>query len=202
MEALMPIGAILGLAGSVIQGVSANSAANQQQNAANAVRQQNLARMEPWYQAGQNALAGYSHELMGGKAPEGWKGFTGSPGYKQAMNAGRNAVQGSAYARGGLNSGATLKALQRTGMATQNEFYDNWLTRIGGMVDMGANAAAGQNITNANGQAAAANAGAAGTIGIGNAINGGIQNYLGAQQYMGGLQGGGTGSLGLPNPFG
>lgn len=103
--------------------------------------------------------------------------FRNTPGYMFGLNEGRGQVESSAAARGGLNSGATLKALQRYGndYADQQGFtpYMNRLASLAGMgqtanaqnAQLGMNYAnqAGANFNNAanaraSGLAAGANA--------------------------------------------
>lgn len=143
-----------------------------------------------------------------------YQGFQASPGYQFALDQGNQSINALAGARGGLNSGATLQALQNNGIGMANQEYGNWWNRLSGLAGSGQNAAAAQgtamsgaasNISNAYG--AIGNAQAAGARGVYDAFNTGAQNYLGYQQYQNGLarpQGTqpGTGSFGLPNPFG
>lgn len=123
-----------------------------------------------------------------------YQGFQASPGYQFALDQGNASVNALAGARGGLNSGATLQALQENGIGMANQEYGNWWNRLSGIAGSGQNAAAQQGtaMTNAAGAISNAygnigNAKAAGAIGVSNAINGGIQNYLGYQQYQNGL---------------
>lgn len=123
-----------------------------------------------------------------------YQGFQASPGYQFALDQGNASVNALAGARGGLNSGATLQALQENGIGMANQEYGNWWNRLSGIAGSGQNAAAQQGtaMTNAaqgvsNAYGAIGNARAAGAIGTANAINGGIQNYLGYQQYQNGL---------------
>jgi hypothetical protein len=68
----------------------------------------------------------------------------------------------------------------------------------GAQANAATNTAAG--VSNAYGNIG--NAQAAGAIGVGNAFNSGINNFLSYSQYQRGIGGGGgTGALGLPRPF-
>lgn len=123
-----------------------------------------------------------------------FQGFQASPGYQFALDQGNASINALAGARGGLNSGATLQALQENGIGMANQEYGNWWNRLSGIAGSGQNAAAQQGtaMTNAasgvsNAYGNIGNAQAAGAIGTANAINGGIQNYLGYQQYQQGL---------------
>lgn len=129
----------------------------------------------------------------GGKKYE----WTADPGYQFRLQSGNNSINALAGAKGGLNSGRTLQALAdyNQGMASQE--FGNVYSRLGGMTDMGLSAAqmSGQASQNAaagvsNALSAKGNAQAAGAMGVGNAIQGGIQNGLGIWQYQKGLQAG------------
>lgn len=150
------------------------------------------------YRVGGNQFATMEEAQAYAKAnPTGgtaFQGFQASPGYQFALDQGNASVNALAGAKGGLNSGATLQALQNNGIGMANQEYGNWWNRLSGIAGSGQNAAAQQGtaMTNAasgisNAYGNIGNAKAAGAIGVSNAINGGIQNYLGYQQYQNGL---------------
>jgi hypothetical protein len=137
-------------------------------------------------------------------------GFTATPGYGFRMSEGVNALEAGAAARGGLYSGAAMKALQNYGQDYATSEYGNYLGRLGqqqgvGLSAASMNATAAQNtaggVSNALGNLG--NAQAAGAIGVGNAINTGIGNALGSFNYMrqvgggSGFGGGGGGLFGV-----
>ena len=62
---------------------------------------------------------------------------TKTPGYDFRLNEGTRAIEGSAAARGGLYSGATMQALQNYGQDYATNAYENWLNRVGGLTQMG-----------------------------------------------------------------
>ena len=131
--------------------------------------------------------------------------FQESPGYQFAFNQGTDAVNALAGARGGLNSGRTMQDLNTFGQGIANQEYGNWwnradkektdyFNRLQGLSGSGQNAAAQQGTAMTNAAAGVSqaygnigNAQSAGAIGVGNALNGGIQNYIGYQQYQQGL---------------
>lgn len=124
-------------------------------------------------------------------------GFTKTPGYDFRLNEGTNAIEAGAAARGGLYSGSAMRALQQYGQDYASSEYNNYLNRLAGRADTGMNAAtmsgnasqvAAGNVSNA--LAGVGNAQAAGYVGVGNAINGGIQNGLGVWQYQKNLNAG------------
>ena len=192
---------------------AANTQANAANNAANAQMsqyQQTRADMAPWRQAGATAL-GQLGELTanGGDLNRNFTmaDFQADPGYAFRMQQGNQAIQGSAAARGGLLSGGVLKdmagysqglASQEYGNAfgrfeTQNNDRYNRLASLAGL---------GQQATTATGQFGAnaaanygnyltqgANATAAGYIGGANALNSGVNNWMG-YQYLNGMNGG------------
>ncbi len=120
------------------------------------------------------------------------------PGYRFRLNEGMKALQGSAAAKGNLNSGATMKALTRYGQDfASNEYgniYNREYNRLSNLVNIGQNSAAqtgaaGQNYANAYGQniTGAANAQAAAAIGQANQTSGLIGSGLTAGAlYLGG----------------
>jgi hypothetical protein len=140
-------------------------------------------------------------------------GFTASPGYQFQRNAGNQSVNALAGARGGLNSGRTMQDLAKFNQGLASQEYGNYFARLSGMAGQGLGAATGQAnaATNAasgvsNALSGIGNAQAAGAIGVGNAINNGIQNGLGMWQYQRAMnpQGGGSASGAggtLFNPF-
>lgn len=83
--------------------------------------------------------------------------FRNTPGYQFGLQTGFNQVQSSAAARGGLYSGATLKALQRYGNDyADQQGYTPYMNRLASLAGMGQtansqNAQAGQNYANQTG---------------------------------------------------
>lgn len=195
----MAIGAAIGgVASSLIGASSANKAARAQTNAAN--QQMQIAReqfdttradLQPFRDAGGNALAAYNFELGLGARPDGFAGISMSPGTRFAMEEGRDTIEAGAAARSGLNSGATLAGLERLRFGLSAQDRETQLNRLGGLAGMGQSAAAmnaansanfTQNATGALG--AMGNAQAAGSIGVGNALQGGLQNLSSIWGYQ------------------
>lgn len=198
----MPIGAVIGavggLAGGAMQAGAARSAARSQEQMAREqlalqerIYGETVDRFQPFGDAGNNALAALRFEMGLGDRPDGYGGFTATPGYDFRVQQGQDAVQSSAAARGMLGSGATMTALNRFGQGIASEEYGNYMNRLSGMTDMGMGAAGLQSTAGANfaqgGSSALANAGnaqAAGAIGVGNAWGGAMNNLSGALGYM------------------
>jgi len=195
----MPIAAVAAAAiGAGASIYSSNKAASTQKKAAAQASQiqkdqyaQSRADLAPYRELGQQASGQYTSLLgMNGKDAQSaaLSGYTESPFLAQLVNRTGQSVDASQAARGGLFSGATGQAIaDRTGQLYLGDF-NNYLSRIGGLVDTGAGAAAttGQFGANAaSGQAqnalAAGNARASGYINTGNSVN----NFLnqGAQLY-------------------
>lgn len=203
----MPIGVVIGsVVGGIAQASAARKAASAQSKAAkNDIAFQKETRdiirgdLAPYRETGKNALAAYAYELGLGPNPSTpenpYGGFTATPGYQFRFNQGTEAVNALAGAGGGLDSGATREALTRFGQGIASDEYGQYLARLGGFADAGLSAA---NMSGQASQFAAAgtsaalaargNAQSAGAIGVGNALNQGIGNVLGAWQYQQGLQ--------------
>lgn len=99
------------------------------------------------------------------------------PGYQFRLKQGQNALESSAAARGSLNSGATMKALQRYGQDFGSNEYQNAYGRMSQLANMGLNA--GTNMSNAAGnygQSMNQNA-----VGLGNAVSGNMTGLGNAQ---------------------
>ena len=88
---------------------------------------ENVARQQPFYQAGVNALP----ELVNASRYQnfGMNQFQADPGYGFRLSEGQKALERSAAARGGLLSGGTGKALQRFGQDYGSQEYMNAFNR-------------------------------------------------------------------------
>lgn len=112
--------AVAGVGSSLIQAEAAGGAAATQSAAADRATElqreqfeRQRADIEPWRRAGIGALGRMQDpELMREFRMEDYRE---DPGYQFRMQEGQRALERSAAARGGLQSGATLKALQRYG---------------------------------------------------------------------------------------
>lgn len=101
---------------------------------------ENLAGMRPYAQqggAGFNTLS----DLLGvngqANANNAMANYRTAPGYQFQLDQGLGAIEGSAAARGGLNSGATLKALQGYGQNLADQDFQQYLKNLGGLGTMG-----------------------------------------------------------------
>lgn len=135
---------------------------------------------EPYRLGGYGAY-GQLQALLGlggdpAKAQQAFQGYQDSTGYQFRLGEGIQAIDRSAAARGGLNSGATMKALERYGQNLASSEFNNYLNQLQGVIAPGqqaltTNASAGQNAANAIGNSAmaagAARASAYGAMGSG-----------------------------------
>lgn len=130
-----------------------------------------------------------SGNVVKGSGKSDFSSFTASPDYSFAQQQGQDAINRSAAARGGLLSGAAVKAGETyaSGLASQN--FNNYYNHLAGIAGQGqaatnATQAAGTNMANANSSALMsagnARASAYGDIGqtVGNTANGLASNYL------------------------
>lgn len=187
------------IGGAIINSNAADSAADQQAQAAreaNALQKQmydqSRADAEPWRAAGGRALSGMENADF-------QRDFTAAdfqqdPGYQFRMQEGQKALERSAAARGGLQTGGTLKALAQYGQNFASNEYQNAYNRfnadrdrrfgrLNSLAGMGQNAVSGlmnanQNYANQAGAniTGAGNAAAASTIAGANAWNSGISS--------------------------
>lgn len=133
----------------------------------------------------------YATQSQTGGTPWQWQA---SPSYQFNLSQGLGAIEAGRAAKGGLYSGAAMKAAQDygSGMAS-NEFW-NVYNALGGRSSAGMSAAAGQGQAGANYATGASNAlanygnaSAAGAVGVGNAITGGVNNAMSSWGYLQGL---------------
>lgn len=215
--------AIGAITGSNKQAKAAQSAANTQAAASKEATKiqkdmydQTRKDLMPYADAGRDSLA----QLMGQMGPDGYfnQTYTGQdiyddPSYQFRLQQGQDAIQSGAAARGGLLSGATLKALQGYGqdMASQeyqnaynrfNADQTNQYNRLSNLVGVGQNAAAQQGNAGAqtaqavaNNTMAGANAQAAGQIAAGNRTANNFGALLGVGNMVSGFFGGGSKSI-------
>lgn len=170
----MPIGttaAILGgasILGGLFGSSSADKAAKAQARAAQQSAQvqkqmyeQSRKDLAPYREIGGTALSNYG-SLLGFNGADAYKNalanYTESPFLSQLVDRTRNSVEASRAARGGLASGGALQEIgDRTGQLYLGDF-NNYLSRVGGMVDTGQSAAAQTGNFGANSAAGQGNA--------------------------------------------
>jgi len=132
------IPAAAALLGGSMQSRAAKSAAETSSAAADRatelqerIYEENVARQQPYYQAGVNALA--RMQGLTGAMPPAFQyrpsQLTADPGYGFRLGEGLKALERSAAARGGLLSGGTGRALTRYGQEMASQEYGNAYNR-------------------------------------------------------------------------
>lgn len=125
---------------------------------------------------------------QGGQA---YQGIDMSPAAQFALEQGRDTIEAGAVGRFGVNSGATRAGLERLRFGLAAGDRDNQMNRLRDLTNTGVNAATlnaanssnyTQNAVNALG--GMGNAQAAGAIGFGNAVQGGLQNLASSWGYQ------------------
>lgn len=200
---------VVGAVGSSLIGASAaKKAAGVQATAAERTAalqekqfQQTRADLAPWREIGASALNQYA-QMLGIQTPGGTPGeapdrsaFYQSPGYQFRLGEGIKAVERSAAARGSLQSGAAMKAVQRYGEGLASQEYGNYMTQLGGLAGAGQQAVTQTGIFGAQAAGAMGAAGeragaarASGYLGAAGQIQQGMQDiaYFGARAFGGG----------------
>lgn len=140
--AAIAVGAGSSIIGGAIQSGAAKDAANKQKDAAmyatdlqremweddKSRYEQQRADLEPWRAAGVRALGGLENADF--QRDFSMKDFQKDPGYDFRMSEGQKALERSAAARGGLQSGGTLKALTRYGQDFASNEFNNAYNRF------------------------------------------------------------------------
>ena len=175
VAAAMVGAAAVGAAGSAYASKQSSKAAKTQAASADRASQiqwdmydQTRKDLDPYKQAGATSLS----QMMGQMTPDGYfnQTYTGQdiysdPSYQFRLQQGQDAIQSSAAAKGGLLTGATLKALQNYGQDAASQEYGNAYNRfnadqtnrynrLSNLVGIGQNAAA--QVGNAGAQTAQA----------------------------------------------
>lgn len=206
--------AAAGIGSAIIGSNAATSSATKEVNAATQASQveqgqfnQTQANLQPFINTGQVSLANLSSLLglpstPGGTAnpnaplvaPFNPSNLAQTPGYQFTLGQGINAVQNSAAAQGGVNSGNTLQALTQYGQGLASTTYqqqlNDYMAQQQQLFSMfNTVGAQGQNAATAVGQVGAntantigsnligaGNASAAGGVSSSNAVTGGLNN--------------------------
>jgi hypothetical protein len=195
------VGAGAALGGAYLQSRAAGKAADKQAAAANQATQLQRDMFEiqrrdqqPWRRAGIGALSQMQDPRF--KQTFGAENFQADPGYQFRLEQGQKALERSAAARGGLQSGGTLKALTNYSQGAASEEYQNAYNRFNNDQNTQFNrlaslAGIGQTANSQIAGAGSAMAGNVGNIAMNNA------NAQGAAQIaQGNAWGGALGNLG------
>jgi len=129
-------------------------------------------------QAGDAALAQLQAALLGGDT----SGFTQSPGYKFQLEQGQKAIERAAAAAGSFGGGANLKDLTRFGQGLASQEYGNYVNRLMGLQQIGAQATAqsAQTALGVEGLRSSLLGAQAGYLGQQGAVQGALGNNLAA----------------------
>ena len=185
--------------GMVTQGYFANKsskkAAKAQANAMDAYlaqmrqgRDKAISYQQPYEQAGRSGLNLLQQYLTGDPMAT-QNRLEQSPGYQFRLSQGQNSIQNLLASRGGLKSGAAMKALEEFAQGTASQEFGNQVGYLQGLAGIGQNAAtamgnaelfAGSNMANASQQ---------GILGQGMAM-------ANRDAQMGNIFGGGMGQIG------
>lgn len=187
----------------LINAYGASRAADSQEAAAmramdfqKAIYEQSRKDQMPWLQAGQTTLADLMRQMQSGGFDRQFDASSlgNDPGFQFRMQEGQKALERSAAARGGLNSGGFMKGLARysQGLAS-DEFQNAWsrnqaentgrynrLANIAGLGQTTAtnlgNMGAGYADSMSNLYGAMGNAEAARAVGVANGVAGGVRS--------------------------
>lgn len=152
----------------------------------------------PWMQAGQQSLS----QLMDMTSPGyDYSQLTNDPGYQFQLQQGQQALERSAAAKGGLNSGGFMKGLDQYSQGLASRQFGNRFNRLASIAGMGQGSTAGlgalgQGYANSESSlyGAMGNAMAAGDNGVPNFLGKWLGTATGiATSAMGGGFGGGGG---------
>lgn len=155
--------------------------------------------LQPWREAGVSGLDAIQREMPDLTRKFTMSDFTADPGYQFRMAEGTKALERSAAAGGGINSGRTMKALTRFGQDLASQEYGNAYNRFNTDQDKRFNklsslAGIGQSATSQLGQAGQnyANQVSGNQIGMGNANAAAYIAQANRQNALltGGMQGG------------
>jgi hypothetical protein len=139
----------MGLFATIFGGAAQKKAAKNNLAESKTVRDQSLADNAPYVTAGTNGLKAYLDSIGMGDSAAAMAAFQNSPeyqlNYNTALDQGRQGVTDVAQATGTYNSGRTLKALQDRAQQTSRGFFSDYMKGLGGVSDMGYNAA-GRNV--------------------------------------------------------
>lgn len=223
----MPIAVPLAIGAATVASASISSSATRKAGtlAANAATQnnalqadiyaQNKGVLTPYVDRGNDAAERIAALLgLGGdeaSAQEGLNGYLESTGYQFVRDQGRDAITSSRATSGMLNSGSTLKALERYGQGVGTNFFTQYLNQLFGVQGTGVGAAsalagAGNNYASNVGANNTSAANAQGNAALANASNinsaigqgvGALGAFMGQSSYGNG--GGGTNPWGVLN---
>lgn len=168
------------LAGSLISGLMAKSAADKSVGESRAARDQARKDLAPWRQTGEEAK-NVLWDLMSGKASlDDW--IQNDPNYRFRVAEGTQGQLDYGKATGMRLSGRAIKGLERWRQELASQEGGNYLNRLFNISNQGQSAASGQANVTQNAANQINQATTMGYQGINQAVQGGISNYLALQQ--------------------
>lgn len=148
---------------------------------------QSRSDLSPWREHGVNAINRIGDMFLG-DSPD-YSAFYKSPGYQFALGEGIRAIENQRSA-GGLLSGRTIRDMIKFGQGHATQYFNNYVNTLqnistAGQQATGATAQLGQQYAYNAGQNGmnAANAQAAGYMGMANAVNRGLGGYMYYEGY-------------------
>jgi hypothetical protein len=192
--------ALIGAGSSFLGNRTAANAANRAAQQQEQIRSENAANARPYMDAGGTALKSYMDAvgLNGSSSQAGYfSALKDDPGYSRVLDAGNDAIMKRQAALGmGGNQANTLAAISDYSGNLRNQFDQQRLSQLGGLVDTGRTSAASLAQTStASGAQQGALLSQAGQLegnaynALGKAANTGMQNYLDYTRYSSGRGG-------------
>jgi len=114
----------VGAIGGVVSSIFGGNAQKKAINAAINTQKESLQELEPWQQAGTEALNAWREKVMAGPGE-----FTESEGYKFTLGEGEKAIKRGASTSAGFGTGAMGKSLIRYGQGLASNEYDKFQDR-------------------------------------------------------------------------
>ena len=174
---------------------SAKKAAKAQRNAMDAYlaqmrqgRDKAISYQQPYEQAGRSGLNLLQQYLTGDPMAT-QNRLEQSPGYQFRLSQGQNSIQNLLASRGGLKSGAAMKALEEFAQGTASQEFGNQVGYLQGLAGIGQNAATAMGNAEMMAGTNMANASQQGILGQGMAM-------ANRDAQMGNIIGGGMGQIG------
>jgi len=118
------ISAGAGMVSSAVGAIGSSKAQKKAINEAIATQKESMADLEPWQQAGEEALGAWSEKVMAGPGE-----FKESEGYQFTLGEGEKAIKRAASTSAGFGTGAMGKSLIKYGQGMASTEYDKFLDR-------------------------------------------------------------------------
>lgn len=124
--------------GDILQKLFGGSSQQSQSNSHNQAYGTLSSALAPYLSGGGSNYNMLTNALNGGQgSQDAFNNYLNSTGYKAQMQAGDQAITGSAAAKGILNSGSAAKALTTFGQNLAQTGYNNYLSQLGNASQLG-----------------------------------------------------------------